>query len=105
MILQEIESEIRSAEQQKVTFNNVRDLALLYFVREHFTQASLPLTKMIEPESSDISLETAESEFLKSVRGKDSETVWNIMNELMSTIQMLEPKLYNAVMRKIQEVQ
>ena len=44
-------------------------------------------------------------EFAQAVNGLPSQPAWVVMNELMSTLQMIEPKLYHAVMRKIREVQ
>lgn len=55
------------------------------------------------PEQS-VSVEGA-SEFFQAVNGLPSQSAWAVMNELMATLQMIEPKLYHAVMRKIQEVQ
>ena len=44
-------------------------------------------------------------DFAQTVNGMPSQEAWTVMNELMSMLQMIEPKLYNAVMRKLQEVQ
>lgn len=42
-----------------------------------------------------------DSEFLRSVAGLNSDFAWEIMDELMETIQVLQPKLYLSVMRRI----
>jgi hypothetical protein len=44
-------------------------------------------------------------EFSQAVNGLPAQSAWGIMSELMSMLQMIEPKLYHAVMRKIEEVQ
>lgn len=44
-------------------------------------------------------------EFAQAVNGLPSQSAWGIMSELMAMLQILEPKLYSAVMRKIEEVQ
>lgn len=44
-------------------------------------------------------------EFAQAVNGLPAQSAWGIMSELMSMLQMIEPKLYHAVMRKIEEVQ
>lgn len=41
------------------------------------------------------------TEFSESIKGKNKEDLFRIMDELMSTIQILQPKLYNGVLRKI----
>lgn len=42
-----------------------------------------------------------ESDFLVAVAGKDSQKAWAIMDELMDTLQIANPKVYASVMRKI----
>lgn len=42
-----------------------------------------------------------ESEFMNAISGKDSEEMWAIMDELMSTLAVLNPKLYRSVMLKL----
>lgn len=44
-------------------------------------------------------------EFAQAVNGLPAQDAWAVMAELMAMLQMLEPKLYSAVMRKIEEVQ
>lgn len=44
-------------------------------------------------------------DFAKAVNGLPAQDAWAVMAELMAMLQMLEPKLYSAVMRKIEEVQ
>lgn len=43
-----------------------------------------------------------ESEFAQAIDGRDPGEVWEIMDELMDTLQAIQPRLYYAVMRKIQ---
>lgn len=45
-----------------------------------------------------------ESDFAKKIYGMDSEDVWPVMDELMSTLSILNPGLYNGVMRKLSEI-
>lgn len=42
-----------------------------------------------------------ESEFLEAVSGKDIQDVMPIMDELMDSMMLLQPKIYDSVMRKI----
>jgi hypothetical protein len=42
-----------------------------------------------------------ESEFAMAIQGKPVEDVWSVMDELMSTLQVIEPRLYASVMRKL----
>lgn len=44
----------------------------------------------------------SESEFYNLVQGRSMEELMPILDELMETIQVLNPRLYNGVMRKLQ---
>jgi hypothetical protein len=48
--------------------------------------------------------EYGESEFLRTVAGADEETAWLIMDELMSTLQLVNSRAYDSVMRKIRNI-
>lgn len=41
------------------------------------------------------------SEFLQTVKGKRPENVWAVVDELMQTLSVVNPRVYNSVMRKI----
>lgn len=43
------------------------------------------------------------SEFAAVANGKDLPTIWNIMDELMVTLQLVNPRLYDSVIRKISD--
>ena len=42
------------------------------------------------------------SEFLQAVSGKKVEDAWEIMDELMDTLKVVIPKLYDGVLRQIE---
>ena len=42
-----------------------------------------------------------ESEFAKAIYGKDLEFIFGIVDELLQTVKIINPNLYNAVLRKI----
>lgn len=44
-----------------------------------------------------------DSDFLISIEGKNTEEILQVMDELMSTLQVINPRLYDGVMRKIVE--
>ena len=43
------------------------------------------------------------SEFAKAINGMDETSAWLLMEELMSTIKIVFPRLYDGVMRKIKK--
>lgn len=44
-----------------------------------------------------------ESDFSRAINGKEQAEVWPIIDELMSTLQMLNKSLYNGVMRRLEQ--
>lgn len=44
-----------------------------------------------------------QSEFADIIYGKNASDVWPIMEELMITLQAINPRLYNAVIRQLTE--
>lgn len=49
----------------------------------------------------DIVSYKSNSEFSQEIQNLDDYTAWSIMDELMDTLSVVNPKLYNSVMRKI----
>lgn len=100
MITQErLEQEIKGLETAPVNLRNCEQLAVLRFLYstyyappESYSGYSISESKV--PKVSD-------SEFMQSISGINSDKAWEIMDELMSTLQILYPKTYNNVMRKI----
>lgn len=45
-----------------------------------------------------------ESDFLRAIESKDVRSTFLIMDELMDTMQVLQPRIYDSVMRKINNV-
>lgn len=43
----------------------------------------------------------SDSEFSKAIDGKDMRDVWPVIDELMTTVQQLYPRLYAGVMREL----
>ena len=66
----------------------------LYIVRDHLTQkmSKEPLTL------------AGESEFLTAVNGKCGDAVWKIMEELMDAVKMLHPRMYESVLKKLNDL-
>lgn len=46
---------------------------------------------------------SGDSEFYRAVNNKDMDAVFSVVNELMETLQVLNPRLYNSVIMKIEE--
>lgn len=44
-----------------------------------------------------------DSEFARTINGMDPAKAWPVMDELMDTVHTLMPRLYDGVMRRLQE--
>ncbi len=44
------------------------------------------------------------SDFLWAVRGKDTAEIMDIMDELMETMKLIQPRIYDSVMRRVSEI-
>ena len=44
----------------------------------------------------------SDTDFSRVIDGRNPDDVWPVMDELMGNLQIIEPRLYDAVMRKLQ---
>ena len=95
--IDELDRAILEHEARDTSYANCERLAWLYIVRDHITGQEAK-----QPTPLDIS---GDSEFLQAVNGRDSVRVWAIMNELMDVIYATNMRLYDAVIRKILEIE
>ena len=81
-------------------------LAAFYTIKhELFGKAEqLPGYSYAAPATVDTQIEyTSDTEFSRMIDGRNPDDVWPVMDELMSTIEVLMPRLYDGVMRKLQD--
>ena len=97
--IEQISGEIAALEAEPPTFASMHKLADLYIVRDHMIVG----TKSIAEAAPDVLPEMGDSEFFRAVTGQDAGKIWQIINETMETLKVMEPRLYNGVLRKIQE--
>lgn len=45
-----------------------------------------------------------DSEFLRAISGRDPAAMWRIMDDLMDTMRMINRRVYDGVMRKIEQI-
>ena len=45
-----------------------------------------------------------DSEFMTAVNGKPGDAVWKIMEELMDTVHVLHPRIYESVIKKLNKI-
>ena len=61
-----------------------------------------PMYSYAAPPTATISY-GGESDFARTINGMDPAKVWPVMDELMDTVHTLMPRLYDGVMRRLQE--
>ena len=113
----EISEEIARLEAAAVSFENCHRLATLYVIRDKI-EARKPAGSARQNIQYELSNEEAaekssakehiyvpktDTEFLQAVKGKDPEIVWAVMDELMGTIKIINPRLYDGVLRRLEK--
>lgn len=93
---------IEELEMSPATYQNAEKLATFYLLYEHLYVKKEPVNRIESVREVTID-RYGDSEFFQAIEGKKSEEGWMVMDELMQTIQMLHPRLYQATMDKIQE--
>ena len=92
--LEQITGEISALEGETPTHAVMQKLAALYIVRDHMiiqTPASTP----------DVIVAVSDSEFMKKINGMQVDHVMTILDELMTTLSVVNPNLYDAVFRML----
>ncbi len=115
LTLREVENAIAELEDvRNPNASTCAKLANLYIVREHlsgespdysrvaYSQASAPV--MSAPAVSAKLEVSGNSDFVKTITGKDSAAVWKVINELMDNLKIVNPNFYESVMGKIRAI-
>lgn len=116
----EINAEIARLEYVESSYPNYAKLADLYIIRDRMEgNAEKPLayerlysaapayeSVRARPSVSSQSEIDAygDSDFLRSISGKDPQKVWDIVDELMDTLKLVNQRTYDGVMRKIEQI-
>lgn len=98
----EILDAIDDLEEAPATYQNAEKLATFYSLYDHLFVTKEPMNR-IESIREVIIGKYGDSEFMRTIEGKKAEAVWSVMDELLQTIQMLQPRLYNATIEKLKE--
>ena len=95
--LEQLDGEIAALEEKDPTYVTMEKLAALYTVRDHMVlEKNNPVTVTLDTVPS-----FGESDFARLVAGKEIQTVLSTIDELMTTLQVVQPRLYNSVMDKV----
>ena len=93
--LDTINSDILELEtQHDTTWSTCQRLAWLYVVRDHITG---------QAQKQPVPLEVSgDSDFLRAVSNVDPTRAWEVMDELMDSLKVVNERVYNSVMRKLE---
>lgn len=103
----EIDIEIARLEYGESSYPAYAKLADLYTIRNQMNrgkQSEYEQEYSSAPAAIVYSTTTeqyGDSDFLVSIAGKHPADVWGIMDDLMDTLRITNPRVYNGVMRKI----
>ena len=101
----EIDLEIARLEYGESSYPAYAKLATLYTIKNQMNRAEGKQQEPIQAYSMESAPEYTvryeDSEFLREIDGKDQEEVFHIMDDLMDTLRVANPRVYNGVMRKI----
>jgi len=101
----EVEWAISELEQEESSKAGYILLSALYNIRDKLSvDVPAPIAYSMQAPLQEYVGQYGDSEFLKAVSGKDSADAWAVMDELMDTLQVVNARAYNSVLRKIQEL-
>ena len=83
--------------------NTCVKLASYYTILDHTREEEPVAGYSYAPAPDNVDFSFSNSEFARMVDGRPAEDMWKLMDELMSTLQVINPRLYNGVMRKIED--
>lgn len=97
----ELREAIRECESAPASLQSLEKLAVFYTIYDknfvNNAESSEKPTKSIDVQP------ISDSEFMRLIVGKDWTYLLVILDELMDTVKILQPRLYDAVMRKLRE--
>ena len=97
-----INGTIAEWEAKELTFVVVERLAWLYIVRDN------ALMKVKEEGEEPVVMPTVAissgSEFMEACSKANPSKLWSVLDETMETLKLVQPRLYDAVLRNIREL-
>lgn len=100
----ELQLWISRLECEDSSWSNYEKLAALYTIqdRQGRTGEKVMPVMYAEASASDPVGVYGDSDFLRAVAGNTPEKAWSAMDELMDTLKIVNERVYNSVMRKLQ---
>lgn len=96
--IRELDGAIKECENAPMSYQNCEKLATFYTILDHIKEEPQDEYSYDAPKGID---SFGDSDFLQAVAGKEEAEVWAILDELMNTVLITNPRLYQGVMRKL----
>ena len=91
---------IEELEASPATYQNAEKLATFYTLYDHLFVHQEPMNRI--ESTREVTIDRyGDSEFLQAIADKQADEVWMVIDELMSTLQMLNNRLYQATIDRI----
>lgn len=106
----EIRAEIARLEYEPSSYPNYAKLADLYTIRAEMNKENEPVAAQAAPRAVALSVPAysgaayGSSDFLRTVSDKEPRDAWRVMDELMESLSVMQPKTYAAVMNKLNDL-
>lgn len=103
----EIDLEIARLEYGESSYPAYAKLADLYTIRNQMKREeapSLPQYSTAAAPAEDTVPQHGDSDFLEAVAGKDQARVWAVLDDLMDTLRVTNPRAYRGVLRRIYDL-
>lgn len=94
--------------QKNPNANTCIKLAAYYIIQDHLkkpeqTQPTYSEMNSYYNKESNVVEYQGDSEFAKAINGRTPDKIWPVVDELITTIQVIHPRLYNGFMGKLRE--
>lgn len=106
----ELENAINEYENKADSYNDCQRLATYYTIYDklynshedvgRYEYSEMPQPIEAVPEN-EIVGDYGDSEFLQTISGRDTAQAWAVIDELMTALKVIQPKLYDSVLRRI----
>ena len=67
-----------------------------------YSNAAPPISEQFQYSGQEVVGDYGDSDFLQAIKNKNPAEVWAVVDELMDTLLMVNKRVYDSVMRKIQ---
>ena len=94
---------IDECQREPITGTKIGKLADLMTIHHYMYGEQEPRAEAAD-KPAEIALSVrGDSEFMRAIDGKQADKVWRVLDELMTTLEVINPRMYDGVMRRLDE--